>query len=305
MLVTLCGHRWLILAAMVALALAAGARPAGAAATLYVDDDCSCPTPTGTSACPYCHIQNAINAAVAGDTVVVRPGTYVENIDFLGKAITVTSTDPLDPSVVASTVIDGGCAGSVVTFATSELPGSTIQGFTITNGCAMTGGGIYCYASSPTIANNVIVANSAEYGNGGGIACAFASAAILVNNQISGNIADLGAGVYCGSYAWPAIEGCLIADNAALFGGGVYCHMASPEITHSTISGNTAQYGAGIYCIATAEPLVSNTVIADNPADFFGGGVRLYDNCTMTVVNSTIAGNTSPAGAGSIPAPAH
>jgi hypothetical protein len=36
-------------------------------------------------------IQAAINAAHNGDWVVVSPGTYLENIDFLGKAITVKS----------------------------------------------------------------------------------------------------------------------------------------------------------------------------------------------------------------------
>ena len=48
-------------------------------------------------------IQGAINVANNGDTVLVAPGTYYENINFNGKAITVTSSG--GPSV---TIIDGG-----------------------------------------------------------------------------------------------------------------------------------------------------------------------------------------------------
>ena len=45
-------------------------------------------------------IQAAINASVNGDEIIVAQGTYPEAIDFLGKAITVRSTDPTDPVVV-------------------------------------------------------------------------------------------------------------------------------------------------------------------------------------------------------------
>ena len=51
----------------------------------------------------YHTIQAGIDAALPGDIVLVEPGTYLENIDFQGKAITVRSKCGSD-----NTVIDGG-----------------------------------------------------------------------------------------------------------------------------------------------------------------------------------------------------
>jgi hypothetical protein len=86
-------------------------------------------------------IQAAILAASNGDTVLVSPGTYHENINFSKKAITVQSSG--GPAV---TIIDGGKAGSVVTFNQGEELTSVLQGFAIQNGSAQgaiaTGGGI-------------------------------------------------------------------------------------------------------------------------------------------------------------------
>ncbi|MHC4624756.1 MAG: hypothetical protein ACYS4W_12735, partial [Planctomycetota bacterium] len=81
----------------------------------------------------YGQIQQAIDAAGTGDTIIVSPGTY-GSINFKGKAVTVTSTNPDDPGVVAATIIDGAGAGSAVTFADSEGRDSVLQGFTITGG---------------------------------------------------------------------------------------------------------------------------------------------------------------------------
>ena len=65
--------------------------PLSAQTVWHVDDD-ACPGPgTGAKADPFCSIQVGIDAAADGDTVLVLPGTYVENIDFLGKGITFKS----------------------------------------------------------------------------------------------------------------------------------------------------------------------------------------------------------------------
>src|SRR5215471_2526966 len=68
-------------------------------------------------------IQGAINAANNGDTVLVAPGTYTENINFNGKAITVTSSVG-----AAQTIIDGGAKAPVVVFNTGEGFKSVLNG---------------------------------------------------------------------------------------------------------------------------------------------------------------------------------
>lgn len=73
-------------------------------------------------------IQGGINVAVNGDTVLVAPGTYKENINFDGKAITVTSS-----AGPQSTIIDGSAGPVAVQFVSGETRASILNGFTIEN----------------------------------------------------------------------------------------------------------------------------------------------------------------------------
>src|SRR5215831_9548513 len=127
-------------------------------------------------------IQSAINVATFGDTVIVAPGTYVENINFGGKAITITSES--GPQV---TIIDGRNADSVVSFISGEGRDSVLNGFTLQNGIAnqspLEGGGISIQGSSPTITNNAIRNNQAC--DGGGIGIGFGSPLIQLNTITS------------------------------------------------------------------------------------------------------------------------
>ncbi|MDQ4131803.1 MAG: hypothetical protein M3179_01040 [Actinomycetota bacterium] len=105
-------------------------------------------------------IQAAIDAAADGDSVVVDPGTYYENIDYRGKRIEVRSSGGRDV-----TVIDGGGAGPAVTFASGEDLGSVLRGFTVRHGTPgeesnFAGGGVSISGSSPTIVGNLIRDNT-------------------------------------------------------------------------------------------------------------------------------------------------
>ena len=82
----------------------------------------------------YPSIQMAIQDCNDGDTVLVAPGVYYETINFGGKNITVTGTDPNDPKIVGYTIIDADGDGSVVTFENGETSAAVLTGFTITGG---------------------------------------------------------------------------------------------------------------------------------------------------------------------------
>ncbi|MDD5459807.1 MAG: hypothetical protein PHF37_10500, partial [Phycisphaerae bacterium] len=119
-------------------------------------------------------IQAAIDDANNGDIVVVSPGRYYENINFNGKAITVRSSEPDKPDIVANTIIDANGIGSVIKFVSGEDADSILDGFTVTGGYAMgpghsafNGAGIYCLNSGPVIKNCIIKDNKAGDAGGG------------------------------------------------------------------------------------------------------------------------------------------
>jgi len=74
----------------------------------------------------FATIQKAIDIANDGDIITVAPGTYTEDINFLGKNITLTGTGPTNSTVVKATTIDGS-----VTFRGTEDPNCTLTGFNI------------------------------------------------------------------------------------------------------------------------------------------------------------------------------
>lgn len=267
-------------------------------------------------------IQAAINAASNGDTVLVAPGTYYENINFMGKAITVTSSG--GPSV---TTINGGRAATVVTFDTSEGRSSVLSGFTITNGNAYTysqtyfeGGGIYISHASPTIKGNVIKGNT-SCGGGGGIAVEFSSALIQANT-ITDNNNDAcsggdGGGIYVHGAGSAEIIGNTISENTLSFGfgGGVALYYAgTPTVENNTISNNAtgevtpAAQGGGIYIGNDTDGLIVQNLIVNNnaggesgPTDGQGGGISFVVSSGWTgpsLVNNTIVNNGGSGGSG-------
>lgn len=225
----------------------------------------------------YPLIQDAINAAAIGDTIIVREGMYDENLNFSGKAIAVISED--GPQV---TVIDGTQTGSCVVFISGEGKGSVIEGFTLTNGSGHngSGGGVACDGSSPTIRNNHIVDNAA--GNGGGISCRTNSSPDIVGNVIAYNDGPgAGGAMFLHTNCAPLIANNIMVGNTAssATGGGIYIGYSSDAtVTNNTIYGNSAA-GFGSIFSYSSSPVITNTISRNNSPNEIGGSVTVnYSN---------------------------
>ena len=225
----------------------------------------------------YATIQDAINASENRDTVLVAPGTYVENINYSGKNIVVGSYFLMYGLTyfIEQTIIDGNQNGSVVTIDNGVDSTAVLSGFTITGGNSYDGGGVYCSSSSPIIANNIIIGNVSET-YGGGISCNY-SAAIIIDNLIRLNSSSYGGGISFDRYTSSVITGNNITNNNAEEGGGIGCFVfSSPSITNNTISENSADTkGGGIYCYYNSSATITNTIIWDNTASL-GSDIYVY-----------------------------
>jgi len=235
-------------------------------------------------------IQDGIDASVDADTVLVQPGTYMENICYYGKLITVGSLflTTQDTAYISQTVIDGDQNYSVVRFAHGEDSTALLIGFVITNGGGDTyGGGISCSDSSPSL-ENVIISGNSSYYYGGGIYCN-GSNPVLENITIAGNSAYLGGGIYCNG-SNPILENITIAGNSAYLGGGIYCNGSNPILENITIAGNSAYLGGGIYCLDNSNlnfDSVNRCNIYLNYAEGVGCDLYAYDCPTINVIVDT------------------
>ncbi len=269
--------------------------------TYHVDDDApsdpapgdmatSDPLEDGSVAHPFDSIQEALDAAASGDSVVLEQGTYYESsISYGGKAITLTGTDPSDPDVVAATVVDGGAQASVFVF-NGEAADSVLTGLTVTNGRARFGGGIYVLDASPTISHSRIVGNVATYpsadADGGGIYFVL-SESTVTDTVITGNAAGgMGAGVY----AWRSpitVSNTIVSGNVASWGGGGFSFLESTSVSlaNCTVVGNFATYGGGVWLYNGSEVALENSIVWNNSA---------FDGPQLALNSPNVAETSSP-----------
>lgn len=218
------------------------------AKSIYVDAEGHNEPGTGSYEDPFVKIQDAIDSADTqnGDTVIVMAGIYFPSlssgINFNGKSITVCSSDPNDPEIVASTVIDCNGTRRGFYFNHGEDANSVLEGLTVRNGYANYGGGIYCFnESNPKIAKCVIENNKADYG--GGI-CAVLSSPLIANNVITGNIvsdANHGGGAAF-TNSNPIIINCTIINNNS----GMFCHTVGEGKYTTTVVNCIFAHNSGL-----------------------------------------------------------
>ena len=262
----------------------------------------------------FAKIQNAIDDALTGDTVLVNPGTYYENIDLKGRKILLSSRYLFTKnySDIKNTVIDGGNAKSVVVCSSFETENTIISGFTIKNGKASGdypenfGGGIRCITSSPTLENLIITNNYAQYG-GGGIFFSI-SFSKLKNIKIVDNVAERDGGGIRATSSDIVVRNAIIANNKATNGGGLVCtyfsqycrvELINATVTHNSVTSKSTDDnsnffgGAGIK-VTGAELILRNSIVAFNEGDY---GISFYNqgivNGFPKISYSCFFGNTS------------
>jgi len=240
----------------------------------------------------YATIQTAIDAARAGEAVVIAPGRHTgpgnRDLDLQGKAITVRSSDPCDPTVVEATVID--CQGTeadahrAFVFNSQEGPDSIVAGLTIENGYGpdapilgfnSAGGAFFCLGSSPTITGCRIMNNYAEH---------------------------QGGGMYFED-SNPTITNCLFSHNIAQSAGGIYNRHSDSLIEDCTFLGNSTQgdycYGGAIANMVASSPTIRRCSFIENHSFGSAGAIHNYGSGTRpTIHNCIFRKNEAAYGAG-------
>lgn len=243
----------------------------------------------------YLKIQDAIVAADSGDTILVANGTYFENLNLLGKKITLGSLflTTGDYSHVKNTIINGSQprhpdTASCMLMVSGESRNTIITGFTFTGGegtlwldrhignLYREGGGILMENSSPVISNNIFKENRA-------------------NNRTGGVSAGGGAMRMDGGN--PLIVNNIIMYNQGRYGAGIVLNYTSAEIYNNLIAYNTGgdDYGgSGIWAHAGTNAKIINNTIVNNWSARAPGGVLFWDQ-TGVIKNNIIRGNSAPA----------
>lgn len=227
-------------------------------------------------------IQSGIDVALEGDSIVVSPGTYYENINLLGKAIILKSLCGPESTIITK-IADGV---PIITLESGEDTSTVIDGFTVQN--AGYASGIKTLSSSAgTFQNNIIKANG-QYG----IECR--SLSKVLNNKILYN----GNGIYCENDC--IIEDNLIQSNSNI---GIYLIGINDRIIRNKIIENSQpliiMYGSG--------HVIERNIISGGNSGY--AAVEMQGGCSnVTMSNNTIVNNhtTSNTGAGlNLSSPSH
>lgn len=223
-------------------------------------------------------IQAAIVAAVDGDTVLVAPGTYVEELDYLGKAITVASEGGASATILSN-------VNSAVSFVNDEGPGSVLHGFTVT-GNNSSRAAIHGPGTSPRIVQCVIRGNLTSNALAAGVVCDGTLIDCLIEDNGNGN----GTGGVAGELT---LRRCVLRNNrgydgaAALFTGG--------RMEDCQVLDNTSAEGSGGGAVAIKSPypvMLENCLFTRNSKSTWSG---MYSarGAALTVLTPSAAARLS------------
>lgn len=272
------------------------------------------------------NIQDAVDAAFPGGTVLVTNGIYATgkrdglsgtpNRVAVTKPITVRSVNGPEASIIRGYKMPAYTNGVDSVRCVYLTNGAALVGFTLTDGTTwssgsqmpdQSGGGVWCASQDCIVSNCVLIGNAANAFGGavyGGtlLGCTLlgntavfgggASHSILRDSTLAGNSASYGGGARLGS-----LDNCIVSNNYAFYGGGV----SYAALNACTIVRNWASTGGGV-----DSGTLTNCVLSRNSAGGAGGSfMATLDNCLVLsnsasngggvhqglVANSVIFGN--------------
>ncbi len=254
----------------------------------------------------YNTIQQGIDVASDGDTILVHPGTYIELLSIDAKNITLASLflTTGDPDYINTTILDGDNIGRVITMQDLTYE-SRLIGFTVQNGLdtVENGGGIFLNSASPMISNMIVSNNMSK--KGGGIFCQHGILELhdvyFINNEgidEGGGIKVFNSDVF--------IVGCEFSNNLSSFGAAMNYSVGGMEgmtyiidINSCMINNNVAEVQVSGILIrknggnAVVEALINESSFIENSCTANGALLIMGDSVSFTVQNCIFSGNTA------------
>jgi len=216
-------------------------------------------------------IQGAVNAAQNGDTVLVFPGIYQENVEFQGRRILLLGVG--GPRL---TIINGNGEGACIWIHRGEGSGSIVAGFTLTGGVAGGegyGGGMLIERASPIVVGNIFQGNTAQQGGGGLSASAVPALPVIFKNLFDNNETPGGGGgislYQCGGVI---LNNTIVNNRASADGGGINIPFtAGVVLKNNIVVGNSCPRGGAVGGWSAVRPIVGYN-------DVWGNQGAAYNN---------------------------
>ena len=224
-------------------------------------------------------------------TLVVTSSSVIENsaVRWGGGIHSLGQADVIDSTVSANTAELGG--GGLTNFNATM----TVTGCTVADNSAS---GILNFGGDLVVTNTAVSGNRSHY-DGGGISNVEGGMATLVNTTVSSNTApNHGGGIANRLDCTATLTGSTVENNTATNEGGGIHNVGMLALTNSAVSGNAADVGGGVRNGESGSLTVADSNVSANTAVQFGGGI--HNIAQVEIAESVIATNHAGRGAGGL-----